>query len=213
MKKVTYLTLAATALLGIPAAQAADGKALYAACAACHQPTGAGVAGMFPPLAESEWVNGPEENLIRIVLRGLQGPITVKGVDYPGTIPMAALSHMSDEDIAAVLTYIRSNFGNDAPAVTAEKVKEFRGEVGKPMLTVADLIDPNTKVEEKSEEEAAAPTSSNDTPAAPSTTEPKTGEVIKSEKLAGPNFKVWGGVLAWSALCILPVITGIGRRA
>ncbi|WP_018968826.1 c-type cytochrome [Rubritalea marina] len=210
MKNIALI--AATALLSLNAAQAADGAKVYATCAACHQATGQGIPGAFPPLAESEWVNGPVENLIRIQLRGLMGPITVKGTTYNSVMPPNA--SMSDEDIAAVLTYIRSNFGNDASAVTPDMVKALRSEVGKPMLKAEELVDP-TKVEEK-KEEAAPASSSTETPApaaAAVPAEPKSGEVIKSEKLAGPNYKVWGGLAAWGALCIIPVITGIGRRA
>jgi hypothetical protein len=68
------------------------------------------------------------------------GPITVKGKQYNMAMPPNAL--MTDTEIASVLTYVRSNFGNKADAITAEMVKEQRGEVGKPMLTVKDLIDP-----------------------------------------------------------------------
>jgi mono/diheme cytochrome c family protein len=117
-------------------------------CFACHQANGAGLPGVFPPLAESEWVNGPVENLIRIQLRGLSGPITVKGKKYASVMPPQAT--MTDEEIATILTYVRSNFSNKADAVTAEMVKKYRDEVGKPMLTVADLIDP-AKAEKKEE--------------------------------------------------------------
>jgi len=92
-------------------------------------------------------VNGPVENLIRIQLRGIQGPLTVKGVEYNQVMPANAT--MSDEDIAAVLTYVRSNFGNTSGPVTPEEVKALRSEVGKPILTAADLIDPNKAEEEK----------------------------------------------------------------
>lgn len=117
------------------------GKLLYqATCSACHQDDGKGILGAFPPLAESEWVNGPVDNLIRIQLRGLQGPITVKGVEYNNVMPPNAAQ--TDEDIAAVLTYIRSNFGNNAGKVTAGQVKALRGEVGKPLLKADDLKKP-----------------------------------------------------------------------
>ena len=127
------------------------GKAVYATCTACHQATGLGLPGVFPPLAESEWVNGPAENLIRIQLRGLIGKITVKGVEYNSAMPANAA--MTDQQIADVLTYVRSNFGNKAEAVTPEQVKALRTEVGKPMLTAADLIDPNKKEEAKPADE------------------------------------------------------------
>ena len=109
-------------------------------CVTCHQPTGAGLPGAFPPVAESEWVNGPVENLIRIQLRGIAGPIKVKGVDYNSVMP--AMAQQTDEQVAAVLTYVRNSFGNSASAVTPEQVAALRTEVGQPMLTVADLVDP-----------------------------------------------------------------------
>jgi len=118
-------------------------------CFVCHQANGAGIPKAFPPLAESEWVNGPAENLIRIQLRGLSGEITVKGTTYNSAMPPNVA--MTDEEIASVLTYVRSNFGNKADAITAEQVKALRGEVGKPMLTVKDLIDPAKAAEKKEE--------------------------------------------------------------
>jgi mono/diheme cytochrome c family protein len=143
MKKIALILT--SAVLGLGQAEAADGKALYATCMACHQANGQGIPGAFPPLAESEWVNGPAENLIRIQLRGLMGPITVKGVEYNSVMPANAA--MSDEEIAAVLTYVRSNFGNTSGPVTAEQVKALRSEVGKPMLKASDLVDPNKAAE------------------------------------------------------------------
>lgn len=118
------------------------GQAAYVLCQACHGASGEGVAGLAPPLANSEWVNGPVENLIRIQLRGLTGPITVNGVDYNLPAPMIAQAFQTDEQIASVLTYIRNSWGNKGSAVTPGQVEAFRGEVGKPPLTVADLIDP-----------------------------------------------------------------------
>ena len=117
--------------------QMALGKAQYALCLACHAADGNGAAGVAPPLAGSEWVTGSINNLIRIQLRGLQGPIKVKGTEY--NLLMMALAHQSDEQIAAVLTYIRNSFGNQASAVAPEQVLALRSEVGKPMLVVADL--------------------------------------------------------------------------
>jgi len=117
----------------------AKGQATYIVCAACHGQNGeGGLAG--PPLAESEWVTGPVSNLIRIQLRGLMGPITVKGQEYNQV--MAPMAYQDDEQIAAVLTYIRNSFGNQAPPVLPEQVEALRGKVGLPMLTVEDLIQP-----------------------------------------------------------------------
>jgi mono/diheme cytochrome c family protein len=105
------------------------GKAVYnrPTCVACHQATGLGSAGQFPPLAGSEWVNEAEPGrIIRLVLNGVQGPMTVKGQPYNNA--MVAWNMLSDEEIAAVITYIRQNkeWGNNASAVTIEQVKAVR---------------------------------------------------------------------------------------
>lgn len=117
------------------------GKVQFMVCAACHGQQGEGTA-IAPPLANSEWVNGPVENLIRIQLRGLTGPISVAGKDYNPPAPMAPLAYQTDEQIAAVLTFIRNSFGNKASAVTAEQVTALRSEAGKPPLTAAELVKP-----------------------------------------------------------------------
>ncbi len=105
------------------------GKRLFLAnCAACHQPTGLGLPNVYPPLAGSEWVQGPEERLIRIPLDGVSGPITVKGEHFNNTMPPFG-PVLRDEQIADVLTYVRSEWGNKAPAVSADKVKEVRAAV------------------------------------------------------------------------------------
>ena len=127
------------------------GKAQYALCMGCHGPDGAGLPNVGPPLANSEWVQGPIENLIGIQLRGLNGPITVNGQEYSFPAGMMAMgAGQSDENIAAVLTYIRNSFGNKASGVTSEMVKAYREanakEIAKPMnfLKVKDLIDPKS---------------------------------------------------------------------
>ena len=117
------------------------GKLKFMTCSACHGANGEG-GPIGPPLANSEWVSGPVSNLIRIQLRGLTGPITVVGKEYNFPAPMAALAYQSDEEIAAVLTYVRNSFGNKASAVTPEQVAALRSEVGKPMLTQEDLVKP-----------------------------------------------------------------------
>ena len=102
-----------------------DGKQLFGAkCAACHQASGAGVAGVFPPLVGAEWVLGSEKVLINLLLHGVQGEIEVKGKVYNGVMP--AFGTLSDDEIAAVLSYIRSDWGNQAAAITAEAVKTQR---------------------------------------------------------------------------------------
>ncbi|GAA4011731.1 cytochrome c [Actimicrobium antarcticum] len=102
-----------------------DGKQIYGSkCAACHQATGLGVAGVFPPLVASEWVVEDEKILTHILLHGINGEITVKGVVYKGAMP--AWQSMSDAELAAVMTYIRAEWGNKAPPITAETVKAQR---------------------------------------------------------------------------------------
>ncbi len=141
MNESLKFTLIASATMAASLLPTFASAALYQQkCFACHQAGGAGIPNVFPPLAGSEWVNGPAENLIRIQLRGLMGPITVKGKKYAQVMPPNAT--MTDKEIATILTYVRSNFGNKADAITADMVKKYRGEVGKPMLTVKDLIDP-----------------------------------------------------------------------
>lgn len=104
------------------------GKRVFANCVACHQPTGQGLAGAYPPLAGSEWATGPDERIIRIVLDGLSGPITVKNTQFNNSMP-AFGTQLRDEQIANVLTYVRSEWGNNAPAVSPERVKEIRAAV------------------------------------------------------------------------------------
>lgn len=96
-------------------------------CITCHQPDGEGLpAAMFPPLSGTKWVQGSEERLIKITLHGLLGPIEIKGKQYPGQVPMTAFKQLPDEEIAAVLTYVRNTFGNRASVITSAKVKEVR---------------------------------------------------------------------------------------
>ncbi len=101
-------------------------------CITCHQEDGKGLpAAQFPPLEESEWVTGSEEALVRLTLHGLMGPIEVKGVKYPGQVPMTAFKGLSDEEIASVLTYVKNSFGNQAKPVLPEKVKAIRAATSK----------------------------------------------------------------------------------
>jgi len=103
----------------------ASGDQLFASlCVGCHQATGLGLPGVFPPLAGSEWVKAQEATPAKILLVGLSGSVTVKGQTYNGQMP--AFKQLSDDEIAAVLSYLRSSWGNGAPAVTAASVKSVR---------------------------------------------------------------------------------------
>ena len=96
-------------------------------CQACHQATGAGIPGAFPPLAESEWVNGSPKRIIAIVLHGLQGEINVKGQKFQGVMPPFK-GQLKSEDIAAVVTYIRNSFGNKSDLVSVDLVNKVNEE-------------------------------------------------------------------------------------
>ena len=100
-------------------------------CVVCHQTTGLGVPGQFPPLVASEWVVGGDwhgdNHLVKILLNGLQGPVQVKGVAYNNAMP--PWNQLKDDQIAAVLTYIRSEWGNSAPPISADYVKTIREQV------------------------------------------------------------------------------------
>lgn len=106
---------------------AVDGKALYAAqCAACHQPTGAGLPGVFPPLDGSEWVQGEPRVLANILLHGITGEITVKGNKYQGAMP--AFPQLSDAELAGIASFIRSNWSNKAEPLQAELFAKERAD-------------------------------------------------------------------------------------
>ncbi|HRM48821.1 MAG TPA: cytochrome c [Alicycliphilus sp.] len=106
---------------------AVDGKALYAAqCAACHQATGAGLPGVFPPLDGSEWVQGEPRVLANILLHGITGEITVKGNKYQGAMP--AFPQLSDAELAGIASFIRGNWSNKAEPLQAELFAKERAD-------------------------------------------------------------------------------------
>ena len=105
-----------------PAAPAAgasvDGKAIFAAqCAACHQASGKGLPGVFPPLDDSEWVHGEPRVLANILLHGVTGEITVAGKKYQGVMP--SFAQLSDAELAGVASYIRAAWSNQGEALDA----------------------------------------------------------------------------------------------
>jgi mono/diheme cytochrome c family protein len=112
----------------------AAGKKAFSTCATCHQPTGLGIPGTYPPLAKSEWVNGSEDRVIRILLNGLSGEVTVEGHKFNGLMPAFGKVpgggyNWTDERISQVLTYVRQEWGNTGGPISAEKVKSIREEV------------------------------------------------------------------------------------
>lgn len=109
-----------------PAAPAlAKGKLLYNKyCLACHQSDGGGVMGLNPPLIKTEYVLGDQKRLINIVLKGLNKDIEIDGETYAN--PMPALGHLTDQEVADVLSFVRNSFGNKASAITPAQVKAVR---------------------------------------------------------------------------------------
>jgi mono/diheme cytochrome c family protein len=106
-------------------ALAAKGKVTYTTlCGVCHQPTGAGMPGLAPPLLNSEWALGPVDRPIRIVLGGLTGPVEVAGTKWQ--LEMPGLPILSDEDVAGVLTYIRREWEHSESAVSPAQVAAIR---------------------------------------------------------------------------------------
>lgn len=102
-----------------------DGAQVYAAnCVACHQTDGQGLAGVFPPLVGSRWVLESRERLVQIMLYGIQGPIEVRGKVYNGAMP--AFARLSDAELAAVTSHIRSTWGNAAAQLAPEEFTSGR---------------------------------------------------------------------------------------
>ena len=125
----------------VPLSRAQLGKKVFdTTCIACHQATGLGLPGQYPPLAGSEWAQGSEERVIRIVLHGLNGPITVKGTKFENV--MAPLGEaLKDEQIANAISYVRASWGNTAAEVTPEQVAKVRADTAgrKTYWTAAEL--------------------------------------------------------------------------
>jgi mono/diheme cytochrome c family protein len=106
------------------------GKAVYEnICGLCHNNDGSGKPGQAPPFIGSDWVLGSPNRVIRIPLAGLVGPIQVNGQQWNLAMPAMGAT-LSDDDLAAVLTYIRQSWGNKASAITPEQVKAVKTEVG-----------------------------------------------------------------------------------
>lgn len=104
-----------------------DGAQVFSTqCIACHQVTGQGIPGVFPPLAGSEWATGKERLIVQILLHGIEGRIVVKGASYAGAMPNFG-AKLNDAEIAAVASYVRSQWGNSASAISPATVTAERG--------------------------------------------------------------------------------------
>ena len=124
-----------TNLKGDDLALFSKGKEVYSKegyCVTCHQADGNGLtASGFPPLSGTEWVTGDQVRLVKVILKGLMGPIEVNGKQYEGMVPMTPFEGLSDDDVAAVATYIRNSFGNTASPIQPSFVKEVRATLNK----------------------------------------------------------------------------------
>ncbi len=133
MKKIQFASAAMIMVItttmsfqkGVDKATMERGKSVYeATCLPCHQEDGAGVPGLNPPLSKVKWVTGDKKTLINVLLQGMDKEITVNGEVYSNMMP--AQAHLSDQEIADVLTYVRNSFGNKVSAVTIAEVKAQR---------------------------------------------------------------------------------------
>ena len=124
MKKyILVIALIGVSLTGF-SQDTSKGKGIYTkTCIACHQATGAGIPGAFPPLAKSDYLNADVNRTIKQVIKGSNGPITVNGKKYTTPMPAQALS---DQQIADVLTYVYTSWGNSKKVVTLAMVKAQR---------------------------------------------------------------------------------------
>jgi nitrite reductase (NO-forming)/hydroxylamine reductase len=118
------LLLQFSAMQGFAAA-GDTGEALFLAnCSACHQASGQGLPGAFPPLAKSDFIAKNPKVLMEVTLKGRQGKMTVNGVEYNNTMP--AMSYLSDADLSAVTTYVLNSWGNPGGQITAKDINQFR---------------------------------------------------------------------------------------
>jgi nitrite reductase (NO-forming) len=104
-----------------------DGKTLFESnCASCHQTTGLGLPGSFPPLAKSDFLMGRQDMGIGILLHGINNePITVNGNHFQGVMPNLSLT---DDQVASILTYVRNSWGNKSAGIKASDVKKVRNQ-------------------------------------------------------------------------------------
>ena len=108
----------------------AGGALFNGACSVCHQANGEGLAGVFPPLAKSDFLTGDKNRAIGVVLNGLSGPIKVNGKDFNSVMP--PMSQLADDEVANILTYVGNSWGNSLGAFNAEQVAKARASTPRP---------------------------------------------------------------------------------
>jgi len=111
-------------------------------CVTCHQPNGKGLDPAFPSLEKSPWVSGSPDRLIKLAMYGLMGPLEINGKKYDGQVPMTPFAGMlKDDEMAAVLTFVRNSFGNEAAPITPAQVKVIRdANPGRVMFFTSDEL-------------------------------------------------------------------------
>lgn len=132
LKAVATATTAAAAGTLTPKDQIAAGQALFAGtCSVCHQANGAGLPGVFPPLAKSDWLGQDPRRAVGAVLHGLSGKVKVNGKDYDSVMP--PMNQLNDDEVANILTYVLNSWGNAGGSISADEVKKQRA--AKPATT------------------------------------------------------------------------------
>lgn len=173
-----------------------QGKAIYSNCQPCHQASGLGIAGQFPPLVAADYVNGSEKRLIAILLKGLGGPIKVGEATYNGAMP-AWEKALSDKKIAAVASYVRATWGNTAPEISEAKVAALKKQLADRSApwTEAELlaIPADAAIEGAAEAAPAAPTSAASN---------ATGAAVASAPSAPATVDLEAGKAQYMAICV-----------
>jgi nitrite reductase (NO-forming)/hydroxylamine reductase len=157
-------------------------------CGACHQADGTGLKGAFPPLAGSDYIAGDKNRLMEVTVEGLQGPITVNGEEYNSVMP--AMSYLTDEELASILTYVVNSWGNPGGQFDAATIGEYRAGKGLEVKDSAGERHPGTpEVEQTYQGQALAIDSAEQviTPGAPSLTRAEfdTAQKLYFERCAG----------------------------
>ncbi len=105
--------------------QVQAGQALFAGtCSVCHQANGAGLPGVFPPLAKSDYLAADPKRAMGVVLHGLSGKVTVNGQEYNSVMP--PMNQLTDDEVANILTYVLNSWGNPGGRISKEEVKAQR---------------------------------------------------------------------------------------
>src|SRR5262249_5975028 len=116
--------------LDLPTQIAAGGVLFKGTCSVCHQAAGQGIPSVFPPLAKSDFLMADKRRSVEIVLKGLNGPVTVNGQSFNSSMP--PMSQLRDDEIANILTFVRNSWGNQGEPVTAKEVSDTRATVKLP---------------------------------------------------------------------------------